>query len=177
MPLKLKRLLILVIIITLIIPNMAYAQNPPKNVPFNVKVTGLENREDILNNLEQIKTIRKNFNTIDIRANSSPEQLQSMDTQLGNYVQQLEVVRANLENHINTYRGSLPDEFFSEQVIFIARGYIISLRYQQLLIRALQNNTVEAKKLSYSSYMISVYFYMARSDQMLAYIDTYFIYS
>ncbi|EHJ00336.1 hypothetical protein CDLVIII_3783 [Clostridium sp. DL-VIII] len=177
MPQKLKRLILLTIFITLIIPNIAYAEVPLKTVPFNVKVTDLKNKEDILNNLEQIKTIRKNLTTIDIRASSSQEQLQTADEHLRNYIQQMESIIAKLKNHINTYTGSLSDEFFSEQVILIARGYIISLRYQQLLVGELQRNTPEAKELSYSSYLITIYFNMTRSDQMIAYIDTYLTYS
>ncbi|WP_271808768.1 hypothetical protein [Clostridium beijerinckii] len=64
--------------------------------------------------------------------------------------------------------------FFSEQISFIAQSFIISLRHQQNLIRALQGNEEEAKRLFYSSYLIPAYYYLTLGDEMTAYIDNYF---
>lgn len=174
---KVKRLVLLVVIITITISNIAYAQTQLEPVPFGPKVTDLKNKEDILNNLQQIKSIRSSLTTIDIRLSSTPEELKSTGVQIDNYIQQMEDVRANLRNHIITYKGSFPDEFFAEQIIFIADSYTISLRHQQLLANSLQNNIEEAKTLFYSSYMIPVYFYMTKADEMVAYIDIYVAYS
>lgn len=175
MRVKVKRLMLFILLIILTTSNIAYAEIRVKPEPYGPRVTDLKNKEDILNNFRQIKTIRSNLTVIDIKSNSTIEQLKSTDASIQNYIQQIENIRGNLDKHIITYRDSFPDVFFSEQIAFVADSYIISLRNQQVLVRAIENNIDEAKKLFYSSYMIPVYYYLTLGDQMTAYIDVYFV--
>ncbi|EHI96811.1 hypothetical protein CDLVIII_0069 [Clostridium sp. DL-VIII] len=170
---QVKRLIIFILLLTFSIGNPAYAQ--VKSAPFGPKVTDLKDKEGILNNFQQIKTIRSNLTVIDISPDLTTEQLQATNTNIQNYIQQMQGVRENLQRNANTYRDSFADVFFSEQIMLIADSYIISLRNQQLVIRSIEANVQEAKKLFYSSYMIPVYYYLTLGDQMAAYIDVYFV--
>lgn len=170
---KVRRVIMFVILITLALSNIAYAQN----APYGPKVEDLKGKENIIQNLDQMKKLRSNLTIIGISENSSEEELKNTDKDLENFIQQLNIIRKNLENHRNTYKDSFPDIFFSEQISFVADSYIISLRLQQNLIRALEGNNAESKKLFYSNYLIPVYYYLTLGDQMVAYIDTYFVLS
>lgn len=171
---KIRRLLALVIIIMLTSTNISYAQPTDQSAPYGPKVEELQNKEDLLKNLEDIKRIRGNLTVININENSTTEELKEIDKDIDFYIQQLETIQKNLDNHKLSYKDSFPDLFFSEQIVFIVDSYIISLRQQQNLIRALENNKSEARNLFYSSYLIPVYYYINLADQMIAYIDIYF---
>ncbi|WP_415468229.1 hypothetical protein [Clostridium saccharoperbutylacetonicum] len=45
------------------------------------------------------------------------------------------------------------------------------------MITALENSKAESKELFYSNYLIPVYYYLTLGDQMVAYVDTYFVVS
>jgi len=171
---KIKRLILLVIIITLTIPNIAYAEHPILTVPIGPRVEDLQNKEDILNNFERIRLIRENLTVIDIREDSTNEELQSTDSQIQTYIQQIREVQSMLQQHKVTYADSIPDLFFSELIISIANSYVISLTEQQVLIRELQNNIDEAKKLVYSGYEVRIYYYITVGDDTMSYVLTYF---
>lgn len=164
------------IVITLAITNIAYGQPTTRqNAPYGPKVEELKGKEDIIQNLQQMKTIRANLTVIEIAESSTEVQLKNTYKDLENYIQQLNIIRTNLDNHKNTYKNSFPDIYFSEEISFVAESYIISLRNQQSLITALENSKAESKKLFYSNYLIPVYYYLTLGDQMISYIDTYFV--
>lgn len=178
MPRKVRRLILLVILITLTMTNIAYAQPiTNQNTPYGPKVEDLKDKENIAKNLQEIKRIRANLTIIDITESSTAEQLKSIDKDLDYYIEQFNLVRKNLENHKLLYKDSFPDIFFSEQILFVADSFIISIRQQQNLARALETNKVEAKKLFYSNYLIPIYYYLTLGDQMVSYIETYFVLS
>lgn len=175
---KIRRLIMLIIVIAITMTNIAYAQPiTNQNTPYGPKVEDLKGKESIIQNLQQIKKIRANLLIVDIAESSTDEQLRSTDKNLDNYIEQLNIIRRNLENHRNVYKDSFPDIFFSEQISFIADSYIISIRQQQNLIRALESNRIESNKLFYSNYLIPIYYYLTLGDQMVSYIDSYFIVS
>ncbi|NRT73276.1 hypothetical protein [Clostridium beijerinckii] len=172
---KINRLVILIVIILLAMTNLAYAQPIPKqNIQYGPKISELKNKQDIIKNFQDIKTIRTNIATINIRENSTNEQLIAVNTSIKNYINEYQQVIRNLEEHKRTYSDSISDVFFSDQISFIAQSFVISLRHQQNLIRALQGTEEESKRLFYSSYLIPVYYYLTLGDQMIAYIDNYF---
>jgi ribosomal protein L10 len=177
MPKKLIRLIIFVILITVSMSNIAYAQVPSKPLPYGPKISALQNKEDILNNLEQLKTIRANLIVINVKADTPAEELKAIDTDLQRYIDQLRIIRGNLVNHADKYANSISDVFFAEQIVIIANCYIVSLKHQQLLIRALQNNVTEASTLFYSTYMIPIYYYITLGDEQIAYTQTYIVVS
>lgn len=174
---KVIRLIIFVILITLSISNISYAQPSNRPQPFGPRVSDLQNKEDILNSLEQIKAIRANLTVIDIRTTTPHEQLKSIDVDLQRYIDQLRIIRGNLVNHADKYANSISDVFFSEQIVIIANCYIVSLKHQQLLIRSLEDNIEEASMLFYSTYMIPIYYYITLGDQLVAYTQTYMVIS
>lgn len=175
---KVERFLVIIILIALAMPNIAYAQPiPEQTTPYGPRVADLRNKENILKNLQEIKKIRSNLTVIDMTSNSTAEELKSIDANLTYYIQQLHIINTNLEKHESTYIDSFSDVFFSEQISFIADSYIISLRYQQNLVRSVGNNIEEAKRLFYSSYLIPVYHYLTLGDEMIAYIETYFTFA
>jgi len=175
---KVSRLILLVIIITLTMTNIAYAQpTPNQNIPYGPKVEELKGKEDIVKNLQEMKRIRANLTVMNITENSTNEQLKSIDKDLDYYIEQFNTVRKNLENHKILYKDSFPDIFFSEEILFVADSFIISIRQQQYLIRSLEANKADAKKLFYSNYLIPVYYYLTLGDQMISYIETYFVLS
>jgi len=175
---KVSRLIIFVILITLTMTNIAYAQPTTNRVsPYGPKVEDLKNKEDIIKNLQDIKRIRANLTVMNITESSTPEELKSIDKDLEYYIEQFNTIRKNLDNHKLTYKDSFSDVFFSDQILFIADSFIISLRQQQNLVRGLEKNKDEAKKLFYSSYLIPVYYYFTLGDNMTSYIETYFVLS
>jgi len=175
---KISRLIIFLILITLTMTSVAYAQPTTRqNTPYGLKIEDLKGKQDIIQNLQQMKKLRANLLVIDISENSTAEQLRNTDKTLENYIEQFNGIRKNLENHRNLYKDSFPDVFFAEQISFIADSFIISMRQQQNLIRALEDNRVEAKKLFYSNYLIPIYYYLTLGDQMISYIETYFVVS
>lgn len=171
---KISRLIISTIIVTLTMSNIVYAQPPEPIAPYGPKVEDLKNREELVRNLREIERVRKNLSAINISADSTPEELKAIYKDLEYYIQQFETIEKDLENHKITYKDSFSDLFFSEQILFVAGSFVISIRQQQNLIRELETNREEAKKLFYSSYLIPVYYYLTLGDNMIAYIETYF---
>lgn len=182
---KTKRLVIFFMLIMMATTNVAYAQT---NIsceqektstvqPYGPKVEDLKSKDIIAKNLQNIKRIRGNLTSVNITENSTPENLKDTYKYLDYYIQEFNEIKKSLETNITTYKDSFSDVFFSEQVLFIAESYIISLRQQQNLINSLQEQKIDAKKLFYSSYLIPVYYYLNLGDQMTAYIDTYFVVS
>lgn len=177
MPRKVIHLIIFVIFITVSMSNIAYAQVSTKSQPYGPRVSDLQNKEDILNSLEQIKTIRANLTIINVKPTTPAEELTTIDTNLERYIEQLRIIRANLVKHADTYGNSISDVFFSEQIVAIADCYIISLKHQQLLLRTIENNVEGASTLFYSTYMIPIYYYITQGDQLVAYTQTYMVIS
>ncbi|WP_297423858.1 hypothetical protein [Clostridium sp.] len=157
--------------------DIAYAQIPTKPTPYGPRISDLQNKEDILSSLEQIKTIRANLVVINVKSDTPVEQLKTIDTNLQRDIDQLRVIRGNLVNHADKYANSISDVFFAEQIVIIANCYIVSLKHQQLLIRSLENNVGEASTLFYSTYMIPIYYYLTLGDEQIAYTQTYTVVS
>lgn len=175
---KIRHLILVVILITLTITNISYAQPIPiQSSPHGPKVEELKGKEAIIKNFEDIKRIRTNLIIIDISGDSTDKQLDDIYKSLDGYIDQFNNIRKSLEDHKLLYKNSFPDIFFSEQISFIADSYIISLRQQQNLIKVLKSNREEAKNLFYSNYLIPVYYYLTLGDNMSSYIDTYFVLS
>lgn len=175
---RVKRLVIFFMLIMLTMTNVSYAQVRTNTAePYGPKVEDLKSKDVIIKNLQNIKRIRGNLLSVNITENSKPEDLKETYKKLDYYIQEFNEIKKNLDNNITTYKDSFSDVFFSEQILFIAESYIISLRQQQNLINALQEQRVEAKKLFYSSYLIPTYYYLNLGDQMTSYIDNYFVVS
>jgi len=91
---KVSHLILLVIIITLSITNIAYGQpTTNQNAPYGPKVEELKNKEDIVKNLQEIKRIRSNLIVIDITENWTTEQLKLIDKDLDYNREQFNVIR------------------------------------------------------------------------------------
>ena len=151
---RIERLIIFCMLITITIPNIAYAKT---NMRYEQEKTNIV--EPYGPKIEDLKS----------------NELKDVYNRLDFYIQEFIEIKKNLDNNIKTYTNSFSDKFFSEQVLFIAESYIVSLRQQQNLIIALQEKKVDAKKLVYSSYLIPIYHYITLGDQMTAYVDTYFV--
>ena len=173
---RIERLIIFCMLITITIPNIAYAKTNMRyeqektNIvePYGPKIEDLKSKDVIINNLQEIKRIRGNLTAVNISESSTPNELKDVYNRLDFYIQEFIEIKKNLDNNIKTYTNS-------ELVLFIAESYIVSLRQQQNLIIALQEKKVDAKKLVYSSYLIPIYHYITLGDQMTAYVDTYFV--
>ena len=173
---KISRLILLVVLITIAITNISYAQpTTNQNSPYGPKVEDLKGKEKIVKSFNDITRLRANLIIISIKESSTDEQLKAINVNLELYIEEFNNIRRDLEEHKLLYKDSFPDIFFSEQISFIADSYIISIRQQQNLIIALQTNREEAKNLFYSSYLIPVYYYLTLGDNMSSYIDTYFV--
>ncbi|WP_315108757.1 hypothetical protein [Clostridium intestinale] len=175
---KISCLLLSVIFMILAMNNIVYAKSiSVETMPYGPKIEDLKGKDEIIKNLENIKRIRANLIVVAIKENSTNEELQALNKDLESYLNEINKSKRNLEQHKITYKDSFPDVFFAEEVSFIAESYIISIRQQQNLIRQLQLNQEEAKKLFYSGYLIPVYYYLTLGDQMVNYIETYFVIS
>ncbi|WP_326511470.1 hypothetical protein [Clostridium intestinale] len=175
---KISCLLLSVIFMILAMNNIVYAKSiSVETMPYGPKIEDLKGKDEIIKNLENIKRIRANLIVVAIKENSTNEELQALNKDLESYLNEINKSKRNLEQHKITYKDSFPDVFFAEEVSFIAESYIISIRQQQNLIRQLQLNQEEAKKLFYSGYLIPVYYYLTLGDQMVTYIETYFVIS
>ena len=175
---KISYLLLSVIFMMLAMNNIVYAKSiSVETMPYGPKIEDLKGKDEIIKNLENIKRIRANLIVVAIKESSTNEELQGLNKDLESYLNEINKSKRNLEQHKITYKDSFPDVFFAEEVSFIAESYIISIRQQQNLIRQLQLNQEEAKKLFYSGYLIPVYYYLTLGDQMVTYIETYFVIS
>lgn len=175
---KISCLLLSMIFMMLAMNNIVYAKSiSVETMPYGPKIEDLKGKDEIIKNLENIKRIRANLIVVAIKENSTNEELQALNKDLESYLNEINKSKRNLEQHKITYKDSFPDVFFAEEVSFIAESYIISIRQQQNLIRQLQLNQEEAKKLFYSGYLIPVYYYLTLGDQMVTYIETYFVIS
>lgn len=175
---KISCLLLSVIFMILAMNNIVYAKSiSVETMPYGPKIEDLKGKDEIIKNLENIKRIRANLIVVAIKENSTNEELQALNKDLESYLNEINKSKRNLEQHKITYKDSFPDVFFAEEVSFIAESYIISIRQQQNLIRQLQLNQEEAKKLFYSGYLIPIYYYLTLGDQMVTYIETYFVIS
>jgi len=175
---KISCLLLSVIFMMLAMNNIVYAKSiSVETMPYGPKIEDLKGKDEIIKNLENIKRIRANLIVVAIKESSTNEELQALNKDLESYLNEINKSKRNLEQHKITYKDSFPDVFFAEEVSFIAESYIISIRQQQNLIRQLQLNQEEAKKLFYSRYLIPVYYYLTLGDQMVTYIETYFVIS
>ncbi|MDF2885419.1 MAG: hypothetical protein K0R54_5993, partial [Clostridiaceae bacterium] len=64
---KIKRVIMFVILISLTLTNITYAQPATwENIPYGPKVEDLKGKEDIIQNLQQMKKIRANLTVIEI---------------------------------------------------------------------------------------------------------------
>lgn len=182
---RVERVIIFFILIMMTMTNISYAHTnisyeqakTSTMQPYGPKVEDLKSKDVIVKNLQDIKRIRGNLTSVNITENSTPESLKDTYKFLDYYMQEFNEIKKSLDTNITAHKDSFSDVFFSEQILFIAESYIISLRQQQNLINALQEQRVEAKKLFYSSYLIPIYYYLTLGDQMTAYIDTYFVVS
>ncbi|ERK31936.1 hypothetical protein [Clostridium intestinale] len=175
---KISYLLLSMIFMMLAMNNIVYAKSiSVETMPYGPKIEDLKGKDEIIKNLENIKRIRANLIVVAIKENSTNEELQALNKDLESYLNEINKSKRNLEQHKITYKDSFPDVFFAEEISFIAESYIISIRQQQNLIRQLQLNQEEAKKLFYSGYLIPVYYYLTLGDQMVTYIETYFVIS
>ncbi|GIM31033.1 hypothetical protein [Paraclostridium bifermentans] len=127
-----KKLLIIVLVSIFITP--FYSKITFAEDIYYPKVENLQGKEQLITELEELKRIRENMSTINIKA----------------------------------------DLYFSEQIQFIADSYIISLRQQQNLLKQLDANNPDAKKLFESDYLTPAYYYVTLGDQMYSYIIDYF---
>lgn len=180
---KLNYLITFCILITINTTNIVYANTDTLhkqekiNViePYGPKVEDLKSKENIIKNLNEIKRIRGNLTSIRITQNLTQDELKNIYNRLDLYINEFDQIKKNLDNDIIKYSDSFSDTFFSEQILFIAQSYIISLKQQQNLIIALQTKKVSSENLFYSSYLIPVYYYLTLGDQMVSYINTYFV--
>ena len=178
---RIERLIIFCMLITITIPNIAYAKTNMRyeqektNIvePYGPKIEDLKSKDVIINNLQEIKRIRGNLTAINISESSTPNELKDVYNRLDFYIQEFIEIKKNLDNNIKTYTNSFSDKFFSEQVLFIAESYIVSLRQQQNLIIALQEKKVDAKKTGlfklFNTY-ISLYYFRRPNDGICWYL-------
>lgn len=172
---KIIRSIIFIIVITLSTSNLAYAQIISQ--PYGPKISDLQNKAEIVSSFEQIKSIRANLSIINVKTNTPAQELKTIDTNLERYIEQLRIIRATLVRHSDTYKNSISDVFFAEQMVAISDCYIISLKHQQLLLRSIENNVEGTSTLFYSTYMIPIYYYLTQGDQLVAYTQTYIVIS
>lgn len=148
--------------------NITFAQDR-----YYPKVENLQGKEQLITELEELKRIRENMSTINIKSDLDSDGLQRANQYIIAYLTELNSVRNDLENHRVNYKNSFADIYFSEQIQFIADSYIISLRQQQNLLRQLGKNNSDAKKLFESDYLTPTYYYVTLGDQMYSYIVEY----
>lgn len=166
-----KKLLIIVLVSIFISPfssNITFAQDR-----YYPKVENLQGKEQLITELEELKRIRENMSTINIKSDLDSDGLQRANQYIIAYLTELNSVRNDLENHRVNYKNSFADIYFSEQIQFIADSYIISLRQQQNLLRQLGKNNSDEKKLFESDYLTPTYYYVTLGDQMYSYIVEY----
>lgn len=167
-----KKLLIIVLVSIFIAPfssNTTFAQDR-----YYPKVENLQGKEQLITELEELKRIRENMSTINIKSDLGSDGLKRANQYISVYLTELNSVRNDLENHRVNYKNSFADLYFSEQIQFIADSYIISLRQQQNLLKQLNKNNPDAKKLFESDYLTPAYYYITLGDQMYSYIVEYF---
>ena len=138
------------------------------------KVENLQGKEDLMTELAELKRVRENMGTINIKANLNSDKLKRANQYINTYLTELTSVRNDLETHRIRYKDSFADLYFSEQIQFIADSYVISLRQQQNLIKQLEKNNSDAEKLFESDYLTPAYYYITLGDQMYSYIVEYF---
>lgn len=174
---KISCLILSAILIIFTINNVAYAQPATiEKVHYGPKIEDLKGKEEIIKNYQEMKRIRANLISISITENSTDEQLQATNKDLSFYLDQFNVLKRKLETHKILYKDSFSDLFLAEQLSLVIDSFILSIRQQQNLIKALQSEKKEdSQKLFYSNYLIPVYYYLTLGDQTIAYIEVYLV--
>lgn len=176
MPRKLSRLISAIIFIMLTITSTVHAEpQRQQKMPYGPRIVNLRGKDEVLKFLQQIKVIRGSLINISITERTTNEELDDMNKQLEIYLEQLDVVISNLERYKLTYKNSFEDVFFAERLNFIAHSFRLSIMGQLNLIIALKTDRANALRLFYSHYLIPAYYYLTMGDQIVAYIETYFV--
>ncbi len=93
---RIERLIIFCMLITITIPNIAYAKTNMRyeqektNIvePYGPKIEDLKSKDVIINNLQEIKRIRGNLTAINISESSTPNELKDVYNRLDFYIQE-----------------------------------------------------------------------------------------
>ncbi|RDY23163.1 hypothetical protein CHF27_009440 [Romboutsia maritimum] len=130
---------------------------------------------ELKKNLDEIKRIRKNIYTIDINTTDTEPKLKSTKERLNYHLLELKAVKNNLTKFKGVYSNSKDDILFAEQLSFIACSYELSLNQQLNLVEDLISEKTEANKLFFSDNIAHIYYYITLGDQMISYIDSYYV--
>lgn len=172
---KIVSLFVSIFIIFMCIPNITYAIPIETNpIPLGPKVKDLQGSSEITNYFQNLKRMRANFITIDIKSDSSPEELNRISNVLDTYIEYFKQLISDLDAYSLKYQDSALDVTLANQISFISNSYIMSLNEQKNLINALLTNETDSKNLFYSNRLVPVYYFLTLGDQILTYIDTYY---
>lgn len=172
---KTLNIFIMIILVgALLSPHVAYAQQ--NTMDFTIigpKIENLQGENELMRYYNDIKRIRRNLGTISITSNSTAEELLQINRTLDFYIQELNSVNRNLDTYKQNYKDSFNDIYTADMFELIVNSYLLSIRNQQVLMREMNENTVNSKNIFYSEYAIPIYYYLTLGDQMVAYIDLY----
>lgn len=168
---KLISIIISVALITPLFQNIAYAEQ--NTVPF-LNLGELEGSSIISTNIKELKRIRNNISTINLESNTSKDEIEKNIKTLDLYLSELAGVRRNLEDYKRQYSNSQIDIFASELLSFTVETYVIGCRLAQSLMKELIAGNEDAKKIFYSQYANTIYYYFSLGDNQVAYIEVYF---
>lgn len=172
---KVVSLFLSIFIIFMCIPNVTYAVPMETNpIPLGPNVKDFKGSSEITNYFQDLKRIRANFINIDIKSNSTTEELNAISNSLDTYIEYFKQLISDLDSYALKYQDSALDVTLANQISFISNSYIMSLNEQKNLINALLTNETDSKNLFYSNRLVPVYYFLTLGDQMLTYIDTYY---
>lgn len=167
------RLLVFMLIFSFI-PIKLNAQEISYNLEPNT-IQDLKGKDEIVKNLEEIKRIRNQMYTIDMNSLTAKNKSAELEKQINFYRNELNSVKNDIDVFKKTYSNSYEDTLLAEQMSFIVYSFDLTLAEQFNLLQRLKTGDIDASKLFFSDYLTHIYFYLNLGDQMLAYIDTYYI--
>ena len=173
---KTLNIFIMIILVgTLLSPHALYAQQNTSGFSIlGPKIENLQGKDELIKYYNDLKRIRKNLGTISITSNSTKEELLQINRTLDFYIQELDNVNKSLDMHKANYKDSFDDVYTADMFKLIVNSYLLSIKNQQVLMREMNENTINSKNIVYSEYAIPIYYYLTLGDQMIAYIDSYF---
>ena len=105
---------------------------------------------------------------------TTKENVPEIKKQINFYLSELSSINNSVKSFETKYSNSQPDLIFANQIKILIDVYQMSLNQQLYLLDAIIENSSEATKFFYSSYLIYIYYYLNLGDQMIACVNTFY---
>ena len=170
-----KKLICIFIAMVILMPTitpMSYALSPFYS---SSNLSDIKDKDNLVKNLIEIQRIRDNLSTLNIKSNSSNNDLIEASRSINLYISELSRIRNNFEDHINRNKDSEADVFIANASIYITQCYILGLGETKFLINNLKDGKTSKINIFYSQENSIMYQYFMNGDLQLACFESFLI--